>query len=290
MEMKQGIMAVIGIVIAISLVAGSLIPLISDMEERNKITYSNDLYQGVRLSESDGRTPINLSIDATKTLKVNGKTISYVDELFVPDIVFATDAVIVEGSSRDPQGGFNYTVSFFVDGNLIRFVLSGYEFKGLNLICDKNGGTATITPTSGDQIIVNIPAPAFIVYADLNGSLVQIGNDTFIVKNTNDIIGSFLTQGGFVSISDGIAKFNGIPVTLTITTEPLPEGGVKVTHVSVDTGPGTPSAPIFFIPMKVSFIDPSADRTNIVLLYLVPLMVISGIVILAVRMITKNKD
>lgn len=292
MDMKGTMMIVITLIVGVILTTGVLIPVIEDGTGSGE-TYTNDgLFQYKTIqSDSEEHTFVATLDDSTVTITTDG-VVSYqssVEDLVPVPIIYGNNFVIfVCKDGADVVCYLNKNI--FADdggGTFLTDIAPSvtYTTRG-HLTYDESDN---VVPEMYDEITAEIVNTIGYLVAD-NGDVVF--SDDPVVADDSFIVGLYYTTvrcadigtWGYGTIDDlQVSPLHEGVVGLDLTTTDTDEGLTKIDHMVVSWDEDDPYYEVdhFFVPKTIGG-GSSQSPTLTAMLSLVPLLLITGLVVMTV--------
>lgn len=257
MDLPKTIYSLIGVMVAMLVVATVAAPVILDSEgpQEPDRTYTNS---GSKYFSDDIESiqKIELVMSSTLSYKVNGT--SYPASL--PSDIIGSDAICVSWRS---SGDFSV----------------GIPGQGVvsadSLVIEKTGAGWTYTLDSNDPVAI---APTWMIYSNPNGDLVEMTTGAF-VTSLDDVYSFFCGVSGAVCYSFGNGQMSPASSTHNIVSEKVTDG---YTISKIDIGNKTSAN--MYVDKEIIVSDPPTPNNSLLLVTLTILFILP--VMMAIRIIT----
>lgn len=256
MDLPKTLYSLIGVMVAMLVVATVAAPVILDSEEPQEPdrTYTN---AGSKYfsDDIDSIQKIELVMGSTLSYKVNGSPIS----VSVPYDLIGSDAICVSWRSSS-------SFSVGIPGSDV--------VLGDNLVIERTGSGWTYTLDENDPVSIH---PTWMIYANPNGNLVEMTTGAF-VTSLNDVY-SFVcgSQGTCYALANG--QMAPSSAAHTINSEKVTDG-YEISQVNL----GDHVRSNFYVDRTIIVSDPPTPNNSLLLVTLTILFVLP--VMMTIRILT----
>lgn len=257
MDLPKTIYSLIGVMVAMLVVATVAAPVILDSEEPQEPdrTYTNS---GSKFFSDDINSiqKIELVMGSTLSYKVNGSPLS----VSLPSDIIGSDAICVSWRS---SGEFSVGIP---GQNVV---------SADSLIIEKTGSGWTYTLDSNDPVAIT---PTWMIYANTNGNLVEMTTGAF-VTSLDDVCAFVCGIEGSKCYAFGNGHMSPASSTHNIVSEKVTDG---YTISKIDIGDKTSAN--MYVDKEIIVSDPPTPNNSLLLVTLTILFVLP--VMMAIRIIT----